>query len=176
MLQNFKKSIQRRFENRSVIIPLSYWIAKSCRSTDGNKSNSNLHVFYSKTQTVHNCCNYIIAVGRAGWDVSVWTGVMAGAHLLSQAPLISILLFSNILYSLAEHGPGYIISGRWLSSPGPTLQRHNTKNLKQIFPEKELRGHSPNSYIHVSVSDLYIPTMGLPTLLQEYRWTDRVNI
>jgi hypothetical protein len=25
-----------------------------------------------------------------------------------------------------------------------TLQRFNTENLKQIFPEKELRGHSPN--------------------------------
>jgi hypothetical protein len=31
------------------------------------------------------------------------------------------------------------------------------KNLKQIFPEKELCGLSPNSYIHVSVSYLYIP-------------------
>ncbi len=37
-----------------------------------------------------------------------------------------------------------------------SLQRHNTENLKQIFPEKELRGHSPNFHIHVSVSDLYI--------------------
>ncbi len=51
-----------------------------------------------------------------------------------------------------------------------TLQRHNTENSKQIvFPEKELRGHSPNSYIHVSVSDLFIPTVGLPILLQENR-------
>jgi hypothetical protein len=30
------------------------------------------------------------------------------------------------------------------------LQRHNTENLKQIFPEKELRGLSPNFNIHVS--------------------------
>jgi hypothetical protein len=48
-----------------------------------------------------------------------------------------------------------------------TLQRHNTENLKQIFPEKEYRGHSPNFQIHVSVSELYIPTMGLPFLLEE---------
>ncbi len=41
-----------------------------------------------------------------------------------------------------------------------TLQRANTENLKQIFPEKELRGHSPNFHIHVSVSDLYIPSIG----------------
>jgi hypothetical protein len=33
--------------------------------------------------------------------------------------------------------------------------------------ERELRGYSPSSYIHVSVSDLYIPLIGLPILLQE---------
>jgi hypothetical protein len=48
-----------------------------------------------------------------------------------------------------------------------TLQRHNTENAKQIFPEKELRSHSPNFHIHVSMSDLYIPTVDLPILLQE---------
>jgi hypothetical protein len=31
----------------------------------------------------------------------------------------------------------------------------------------KLRGLSPNSYIHVSVSDLYIPTIGLPIVMQE---------
>jgi hypothetical protein len=41
---------------------------------------------------------------------------------------------------------------------------HNTENSKQIFPEKESRGLSPNFHIHVSVSDLYIPTMDLPFL------------
>ncbi len=54
-----------------------------------------------------------------------------------------------------------------------TLQRHNTENAKQIFPEKELCGYSPNSYIHVSVSDLYIPLIGLPILLQQNRSTER---
>ncbi len=43
-----------------------------------------------------------------------------------------------------------------------TLQRQNAENLKQIIPEKEYRGLSPNFHIHVSVSELYIPTMGLP--------------
>ncbi len=52
------------------------------------------------------------------------------------------------------------------------LQRQNTKNLKQIFPEKELRGYSPSSQIQDSVSDLYIPLIGLPILLQENRWTE----
>ncbi len=36
------------------------------------------------------------------------------------------------------------------------LQRTNTENSKQIIPEKELRGHSPDFHIPVSVSDLYI--------------------
>jgi hypothetical protein len=47
------------------------------------------------------------------------------------------------------------------------LQRLNAENLKQIYPEKEYRGLSPNFHIHVSVSELYIPTMGLPVLLEE---------
>jgi hypothetical protein len=47
------------------------------------------------------------------------------------------------------------------------LQRQYTENLKQTFPEKELRGLSPNFYIHVPVSDLYIPTIGLPILLRK---------
>ncbi len=47
------------------------------------------------------------------------------------------------------------------------LQRHNTEISKQIFPEKELRGHSPNFHIKVSVSDLNISTIDLPILLQE---------
>ncbi len=47
------------------------------------------------------------------------------------------------------------------------MQRQNAENLKQIFPEKEYRGLSPNFHIHVSMSELYIPTMGLPFLLEE---------
>ena len=48
-----------------------------------------------------------------------------------------------------------------------TLQRQNTEISKQIFPEEEYRGLSPNFHIHVSVSDLYISTIGLPFLLKE---------
>jgi hypothetical protein len=40
----------------------------------------------------------------------------------------------------------------------------------------KLRGLVPNSFIHLSVSDLYIPTIGLPILLQENSWTDRGSI
>jgi hypothetical protein len=48
-----------------------------------------------------------------------------------------------------------------------TLQRQNTEISKQIFPEKEYRGLSPSFHIHASVSDLNIPTFGLPILLEE---------
>ena len=37
---------------------------------------------------------------------------------------------------------------------------HCNKNPIYVFIFGELRGHSPNFHIHVSVSDLYIPRMG----------------
>ncbi len=45
-----------------------------------------------------------------------------------------------------------------------------------MIPEKELRGLSPNFHSRVSVSDLYIPTVGQPILLQENMRTDPGNI
>jgi hypothetical protein len=47
------------------------------------------------------------------------------------------------------------------------LQRQDTEISKQIFPEKEYRGLSPNFHIHASVSDLFITTIGLAILLEE---------
>jgi hypothetical protein len=48
------------------------------------------------------------------------------------------------------------------------LQRHCTaENSKQIFPEMELRGLVPNFHIDVSVSDLNIPTISPPIMLQK---------
>jgi hypothetical protein len=40
----------------------------------------------------------------------------------------------------------------------------------------KLRGLVPNSYVHASVSDLYISTFDLPNLLQEIRWSDPGSI
>jgi hypothetical protein len=54
-----------------------------------------------------------------------------------------------------------------LKSIASTLQRQNAENLKKIFTEKEYQGLNPNFHIHVSVSQLYIPTRGLPVLLEE---------
>ncbi len=69
-----------------------------------------------------------------------------------------------------------LIFAKILSKVHCKVQRQYTENSKQIFPEMKLHNLSPNSYIHVSVSDLYILTIGLPILLQENRRTDRGNI
>jgi hypothetical protein len=53
------------------------------------------------------------------------------------------------------------------SEGNAALQRQNAENLKQIFPEQKYQGLSPNFHIHVSVSELYIPTIGLHFLLEE---------
>jgi hypothetical protein len=37
-----------------------------------------------------------------------------------------------------------------------TLQRQYAENVKQIFPERKLPSVSPNTYIHASVSYLYL--------------------
>jgi hypothetical protein len=42
------------------------------------------------------------------------------------------------------------------------------KIRNKYVPEKELLGHSPYFHIYVSVSDLYIPTIDLSILPQEY--------
>jgi hypothetical protein len=41
-----------------------------------------------------------------------------------------------------------------------------------VFPEIKLHGSVPNFYIHVSLSDLYIPKTGPPILQQQNRHTD----
>jgi hypothetical protein len=43
------------------------------------------------------------------------------------------------------------------------------------FIYSQLRGLSPNFHIHVSVSELYIPTFGPPIFLQQNRQTDQGN-
>jgi hypothetical protein len=54
--------------------------------------------------------------------------------------------------------------------------RNSIPKLETNIPIMKLRGLSPNSYIHVSVSDLYIPLIGLPIPLHKNRWTNRGNI
>jgi hypothetical protein len=50
------------------------------------------------------------------------------------------------------------------------------RNPIYVFPDMKLRGLGPNSYIYVSVSDLFIPSFGLPIWLQKNRQTDPGNV
>jgi hypothetical protein len=53
------------------------------------------------------------------------------------------------------------------------LQRQNAENFKQIFPEKEYRGFSPNFHIHVSVNELHIYSLvGSAFSAGGNMWTD----
>ncbi len=58
-----------------------------------------------------------------------------------------------------------------------TVKGDNTESSKTNIPRKGIaRCLSPNFHNHASVSDLYIPTIGLPILLQKNMWTDPENI
>jgi hypothetical protein len=78
----------------------------------------------------------------------------------------------NARFLLSENdrfGLVFVKTGSINSSTGGktlALQRHYTENSKQIFPEMKLRGLDPNSYIYVSVSDIYIYMIGLLVMLQ----------
>ncbi len=53
---------------------------------------------------------------------------------------------------------------------------HCKEDSNDVFLEIKLRGLVPNFHIHTSVSDLYIPRIGPPNLLQPNRQTDCGNI
>jgi hypothetical protein len=56
------------------------------------------------------------------------------------------------------------------------LHRHNTENSREKNSQKmKFNGYRSNSCIHVFVSDLNIPLIVLPILLQENWWTERGN-
>jgi hypothetical protein len=78
------------------------------------------------------------------------------------APLLSTLLADTAVWGTSL--PSLCLQSTLLASG---MQRQNAENLQQIFQEKDYRGLSPNFHIHVSVGELYIPTMGLPFLLEE---------
>jgi hypothetical protein len=53
---------------------------------------------------------------------------------------------------------------------------HCKEHPNYVFSEKKLLSLSPNFHIHVSLSDLCIPTIGPPYFLQQNRQNDRSNI
>jgi hypothetical protein len=64
-------------------------------------------------------------------------------------------------------------SGKWGIK---TVLGRRKEDSNYVFPEIKLRGLVQNFHIYTSVSDLYIPGIGLPILLQPNRQTDRGNI
>jgi hypothetical protein len=75
----------------------------------------------------------------------------------------SLTLFCSVLPIVNVHHSHLLRHDQ--ASKNYTLQRHFTENSKQVFPEMKLHGLISNSYIHVSVSNFNIPTIGLPFLL-----------
>ncbi len=59
-----------------------------------------------------------------------------------------------------------------VSSKELSQTEHCNENPIYVFPEKELRGLSPNFHIHESVSDLYIPRIGPHIFLLQNRQTN----
>jgi hypothetical protein len=53
---------------------------------------------------------------------------------------------------------------------------HCTEKSIYVLPEMKLHGIVPNTYIHIYVSDFYIPRIGLPIWLQQNRPTNSGNI
>ncbi len=76
------------------------------------------------------------------------------------------------LYLFRNIPPPSEVAGIARISHLSTLQR----KFDYVFPERELRGLITNFYIHISVSDLYIPTIGPPIFLQPSRQADFGNI
>jgi hypothetical protein len=52
----------------------------------------------------------------------------------------------------------------------------NERCTASLFPKQNYNVQSPNFHLHVSVSDLYIPRIGLLILLQPNMQTDPGNI
>jgi hypothetical protein len=65
---------------------------------------------------------------------------------------MDVILFLKRIFARLEAGTRYSRTHRL------TLQMPCVEKSKQIFPEMKLL--VPNFHIHVSVSDLYIPTIG----------------
>ncbi len=77
---------------------------------------------------------------------------------LQVSNILQILLDANILAKIPYFLRHFYIFGFLLHFL--EVRMHYKENAIYVFPEKELRGLSPNFHIHVSVADLYIPRIG----------------
>jgi hypothetical protein len=71
---------------------------------------------------------------------------------------------------------GALITVRFPAGSVPGFPACYTEIPIYVFPEMKLRGLVPNSYIHISVSNFYIPKIGLQIWLHQIRQTDPGNV
>ncbi len=119
--------------------------------TDSN-TQRRLQMMYS-IQTSHFCNGKFYMCGPG-----IWYLLLASDFSSQHFKYLTHSVFNWLTHTLYCLAPGHI----WYYTA-----KTKYRNFKQIFPEKEYRGLSPNFHIHASVSDLFIPTICLPILLEE---------
>ncbi len=101
-----------------------------------------------------------------------WRGMGVVEANTNDSKKVVLLFYSDSMRSdqsaCQSSGNGTQRWGRSFFSKNP----HCTKSKIYVFPGKELRGRSPNSYIHVSVSD-FIYSQDRSTYLAAAKFTDR---
>jgi hypothetical protein len=107
----------------------------------------------------------VVGTNSSPCQLTQYTAIIAFLGF-SFFPRSAIPLFPLSSPCVAGRGFAFVRLARGFEG-GAALQRHNTEKSKQIFPEKELRGLSPNFYIHVSMSDFYFPRVGPHIFLLE---------
>jgi hypothetical protein len=100
--------------------------------------------------------NYHAQVSAQRLQEGHWPGDrLAQVELPEISRSSEFLIWSNyVIDRFLRNMAGYLFELSAIKAN--TLQRHNTETSKQIFPGKKLRCYSPNSYIHVSVSGLFL--------------------
>ncbi len=103
------------------------------------------------------------ATAEAGGHVALYTQAFS-AHL-EACLTFDFSIFVSIWSKRRSHE---INVPWWCSYIDLCAAKEQYRKFETNIPRKGIaRGHSPNSHIHVSVSDLYIPRIRLPIMLKE---------
>ena len=97
--------------------------------------------------------------------------------MLTNICLFFEIILCKLLFCCFSDFPFFhdgLLSRMWISLVGSGVV-HCNENPPCVFLFLELRVLSPNFHIHVSVSDLYILTIGAPIFLLQNMRTDRGN-
>jgi hypothetical protein len=105
---------------------------------------------------------YIYAEGPRAGVCSRWTRRAATAPPPAPCPALYLAIRRGT--GGPRSTPAMLSAGQQISQCPVCTAKTQYRKFETNFSGKELRGYSPNSYIHVSVSDLYIPLIGLPII------------